>query len=172
MEPTPIPPKKQPQKQIVLNIRSSKEPPSGNGLYHTFVPLRAKAKEKARQAKNDNVRRSASICPPPCSDLVKLQSEFHEVLHSATSVGLRMHTLGRWLEMCIPRIGVSPVLDRSIACLIAGHKARYGRDYRAMRSGRHRYGESLTLLRDTVASGIKSITAETIAATKILMMYE
>lgn len=41
-----------------------------------------------------------------------------------------------------------------------------------MRSGRHRYGESLVLLKDTVAAGVKSITAETIAATRILMMYE
>ena len=83
-----------------------------------------------------------------------------------------MCTLGLWLEMCIPRIGMSPVLDRSIACLIAGHRAKYGGDERAMRSGRHRYGESLTLLRDTVAAGVKSITAEAIAATKILMVYE
>ena len=156
-------------KQIVLNIRSSREPPSGNGLYHTFVPLRGKSKEKARR---DADRRSASISPPPCSDLFKLQSEFHEVLHSATSMGLRMHTLGRWLDMCMQRIGTSPVLDRAIACLIAGHRARYGCDDRAMRSGRHRYGESLTLLRDTVAAGVKSITAEAIAATKILMVYE
>ena len=83
-----------------------------------------------------------------------------------------MQTLGPWLERCIERIGTSPVLDRSIACLVAGHKARYGCDERAMRSGRHRYGESLTLLRDTVAAGVKSITAEAIAATKILMVYE
>lgn len=83
-----------------------------------------------------------------------------------------MQILGSWLDMCLPRIGASPVLDRAIACLIAGHKARYTSDDRAMRSGRHRYGESLMLLRDTVAGGIHSITGEAIAATKILMLFE
>ena len=158
--------------EIVLRIRNSFQPPSGNGLFHTLVPLRARAKEKVRQAKNDNGWRSTSITPPPCSASSKLQREFYEILHAATSTGLRMHTLGRWLEMCIPRIGTNPVLDRSIACLIAGHKTRYGRDDQAMRSGRHRYGESLTMLRDVVASGVEAITADIIAATKMLMLYE
>ena len=74
--------------------------------------------------------------------------------------------------MCIPRIGTSPVLDRAISCLIAGHKAKYTFDEKAMRNGRQRYGEELTLLRDTVSEGIKSVTGEVIAGTKMLMVFE
>ena len=162
-----------PKKRIVLNIRSSREPPQGNGLYHTFVPLKLSAKERARQAKRDAERRSSSISPsPPCSDVYRLASEFSSVLNSATKSGLRMLLFGTWLDMTVARIGTSLALDRSIACLITGHRAKFACDSRAMQMCRQRYGEALTALKDGVAGGTSCITAELIAATKMLMMFE
>ena len=172
LETIPLKPTYTPNGQVVLSIRSSREPPCGDGLYHTFVPLKLTAKERARQAKKAAAQRCASISPPPSSDTTKLQNEFGSVLHSASSAGLHLRILGKWLDMATQRVGSSPVLDRSIACLIAGHKAKFSFNEKAMRSGRQRYGEALTLLRDTVGEGVESVTADVIAATRMLMVFE
>ena len=159
-------------KQIVLSIRSCREPPSGTGRYHTFVPSKTNAKGKARQARKDAGPKPVSISPPPCNDITRLQNEFGAVLHSSSSPGMNMRLWGRWMELAMLRVGTSPLLDRSIACLVAGHKARYANDIKAMHVGRQRYGDALTLLRDTVAGGTNTVTSDVIAATKMLMNFE
>jgi hypothetical protein len=85
---------------------------------------------------------------------------------------MRLRVMGTWLDMCLVRLGHSPVLDRAVACLVVGHTAKYLQCDALLRHGRRRYGEALTALRDTVAGGKTNITGEVIAATKMLMLYE
>ncbi len=55
---------------------------------------------------------------------------------------------------------------------MAGHSAKYTGNGRAMEMSRHRYSQALSLLRDRVSCGTGQVTAEVVAATKILMLYE
>ena len=160
--------------QIVPNARTFRDPPSGNGIYHTFVSSKTDGRKRARQTKKEaeTERHFAFISSPPCSDICKLQNDFGSFLHSASSAGLQLRLLGKWLETAVARIGASAALDSAIACLVTGHKAKYAFDSRAMQLNQQRYGESLVLLKDAVANAVKSVTAEVIAATKVLMVYE
>ena len=74
--------------------------------------------------------------------------------------------------MALQRIGTSVALDSSIACLVTGHKGKYSSNDKIIRLGQRRYIESLTLLKTSLAHGAQTVTAELIAATKILMLYE
>lgn len=160
-------------RNVTLAIRSSKHPPSGKGLYQTLKPKKVETKRKVLTSKKKKEQAmTPSISPQPYCDVERLRNEFAELLYSSDSEGMRLRLLGSWLDMCLVRIGHSSPLDRSIASLVAGHKARYGADQTPAYSARVRYCEALRCVNDVVARGAESVTAEIIAATKMLMLYE
>jgi len=83
-----------------------------------------------------------------------------------------MCTWGYWLDMIIPRIGTSALLDRAVMCLIAAHKTRLSPELDIRVTGRYQYAEALSLLRHNVNKDDAIVTADMIAATKMLMAYE
>jgi len=107
------------------------------------------------------------------SDGARLAQRFSACLYSVSSVGRSMRLLGTWMEDVPSRIGSHLLLDRAVACIVSGHEARHCRGSdAAMCLARHRYGEALLLLRDTVAEGRNSVSVDVIAATKLLMTFE
>lgn len=108
----------------------------------------------------------------PINDASRLQQAFAEILHSSSLPGYRMHTWGRYLELCVPRIGTSDVLDRAVICLILGHRARFTSDLKTKQRSRREYGSALTLLREVVGEEEVTVGTSAIAATKLLMAYE
>jgi hypothetical protein len=158
--------------QMILDLRTSKVPPSGDGLYHTFAPLKKAPRDRTRPTTNRKPS-STSIPRPLESDVAKLANAFGAVLHSADAPGLRLKFWGPWIEYIPSRVGSSPLIDRSVACMIAAHHARHCHtNDRAVCLARRRYGEALCLLRTRVGQGSESVSAAVIAATKLLMAFE
>lgn len=83
--------------RMVLSIRSSRQSPSGNGLCHTFVPLKMNPKGKSQSTSQFQF---TYIRAAPMNDSARLAQRFNACLYSVSSVGLSMRLLGTWMERC------------------------------------------------------------------------
>lgn len=178
---SPTPPQEYPaphqRENVVLSIRSARESACGNGVYHTFVPMKttkaARTIRNARKSRALEQAENASLTRPVSADKVTLlASEFAHVCNASSDAGMRWTLLGRWLD-CLPaRLGRSPLLDQAAACVISGHKARFAKDKQAAQISRQRYGSALLSLHNVLESGREAVTVEVIAATRLLMTFE
>jgi hypothetical protein len=176
--PTSLPAQKAASRgSIVLTVRTVKEPPSGDGLFQTFVPMRSSKKPKAHRIDSTSSESStddrtlSTIRPPPVSAEARLGQEFTSILASSSQEGLRLRFWGRWLEYVPARIGRSSLFDRAANALITGYRSRQGKSGEKLAErSRRQYGDALSLLKEELEDG--RISVDTLAATRLLMTVE
>ena len=155
-----------------LRLKRVQETTDGKGVYHTFVTQQAAVPTPVGQTGGSPECSSGPPTLHPTSDTYRLQRHFAWVMRGTDYAGLQLRLMGQWLEGIVPRIGTHSALDRSIVCLITGHKVNVAREPGLTQRSHECYEQALNAVAQIVTAGNHAISFEAVTATKVLALFE